>query len=175
MCQSSFVLRSYCRHCAGGSDDYDAVVDRPNLRRRKSGQRIPMRHEIRHPSYNSKTTNNDFLLVFLEEAVDMTGGIKVVELNSERSQPPVGQKVTVMGYGDTDPRYFITDPSSRLMEVEVDVISNEDCDDSQFTSGRLTDSYNGQITGRMICAKGMDKDACRVSASLWMHRADLCA
>lgn len=146
-------------HCGGGS--YDVVVDRPNLNSNNSGQSIPMKREIKHPNYNSRTTNNDFLLVFLDEAVDMTDGIEVVEINSDRSKPPVGQEVTVMGYGDTNPSDFETDLSDRLMEVEVNVISNEDCDDSRGTIGGFQESYNGQITSSMLCAKKTNQDACQ--------------
>ena len=49
------------------------------------------------------------------------------------------------------------------MEVEVRVISNNECDASSGTIGGYTDNYNDQITDNMICAKEDDQDACQVS------------
>lgn len=85
----------------------------------------------------------------------------LVELNSDPNYPNVGQKVTVMGYGDTNPSDNVSDLSSKLMEVEVKVISNNDCDDSSGSIGGYQDSYNGQISSSMLCTKEVDKDACQ--------------
>jgi len=120
-----------------------------------------MERERPHPNYNSQTTNNDYMLVFLDEPVDMSGGMKLVELNSNSNYPNVGQEVTVMGYGDTNPSNYVSDLSSRLMEVEVNVISNDDCDKSSGSIGGFQNSYRGQITSNMICARETNKDACQ--------------
>jgi trypsin len=145
-------------HCAGGS--YDVVIDRPNLNNGNSGQTISMKRELPHPQYNSQTTDNDFNLVFLSEPANMAG-IKLVTLNEDSNYPEVGLDVTVVGYGDTNPSDSVSDLSDNLMEVEVSVISNDDCDDSSGTIGGYSDNYNGQISKNMICTKELNKDACQ--------------
>jgi len=161
-CGGSLIARDVvlsAAHCAGG--EYDVVIDRPNLNSQNAGQKISMKSERPHPDYNYRTTNNDYMLVFLDEPVDMSGGMNLVELNSSSNYPNVGQKVTVMGYGDTNPSDNVSDLSSRLMEVEVSVISNADCNDSSGSINGFQDSYNGQITSEMICARETNKDACQ--------------
>lgn len=145
-------------HCAGGS--YEVVINRHDLDQSGSGQVIKMKREIKSPKYNAYTTDSDFNLVLLEEPVDMTG-LRLVTLNSDKNYPPVGQRVTVMGYGDTNISLSQSDLSSKLMEVEVRVISNNECDASSGTIGGYTDNYNDQITDNMICAKEDDQDACQ--------------
>mmetsp|Transcript_3109 Transcript_3109/g.4967 ORF Transcript_3109/g.4967 Transcript_3109/m.4967 type:complete len:249 (+) Transcript_3109:143-889(+) len=162
-CGGSLIARDVvlsAAHCAGG--DYDVVIDRPNFNSQDTGQKISKKRERQHPNYNYRTTNNDFLLVFLDEPVDMSRGMKLVELNSNSNYPNVGQQVTVMGYGDTNPSDYVSDLSSRLMEVEVSVISNNDCDNSSGSINGFQDSYKGQITSEMICARETNKDACQV-------------
>ena len=47
--------------------------------------------------------------------------------------------------------------SNILMEVDVDVITNEECKIS--LDG--TDNYNGPITNNMLCCKDMGEDLCQ--------------
>eukprot|EP01083_Nonionella_stella_P180464 643667_1 len=144
-------------HCAGGS--YDVVIDRHNLNQ-GGGQKIKMEREIKHRSYNPSTTDYDFNIVLLSRKVNMNG-LKLVTLNKDKGFPAVKQKVTVMGYGDTNISLSQSDLSNVLNEVQVAVISNDECDDSSGTVGGYQDNYHGQITDRMICAKATGKDACQ--------------
>jgi hypothetical protein len=67
-----------------------------------------------------------------------------------------------MGWGDTDPTDEIVMASSTLRQVNLNIISNVDCEDSTDGGGI---NYEGQITNNMICAhdvKGGGKDACQV-------------
>ena len=47
------------------------------------------------------------------------------------------------------------------MEVEVETISNEECDESKGKIGGWTDLYKDEITDNMICAKDSGEDACQ--------------
>lgn len=70
--------------------------------------------------------------------------------------------VTAIGWGDTDETDGITMASSTLQQVNLNIISNVDCEDSTDSNGI---NYMGQITNSMICAhdvKGGGKDACQV-------------
>lgn len=145
-------------HCLGGS--YDVIVGRTKNINGSGGQSIPKKQEIRHPKYNSQKTDDDFAILVLNEAVDMSdNNVGLVKLNTQSSYPSVGSKVTVIGWGETQARGLSND----LLKVEVEVISNQECDSSSGSVGGYSDNYNGQISDSMMCANvdGGGKDACQ--------------
>jgi hypothetical protein len=124
-----------------------------------SGQSILKDREVEHPNYDASRSDNDFGLVILAKEVT---NARVVRLNENDSYPNVGTSVTVAGWGDTTESDAESQLSDALMRVNVNVISNADCEDS--SDGRGSDYYN-QITESMLCATygGGGKDACQVS------------
>ncbi|KAL3763296.1 hypothetical protein ACHAWU_008999 [Discostella pseudostelligera] len=62
-----------------------------------------------------------------------------------------------MGWGDTDAARSIQNMPDELMIVELEVISNADCEKAE--SG--TDSYNGYISDDMLCTEHEGQDACQ--------------
>ncbi|KAK1739703.1 trypsin-like serine protease [Skeletonema marinoi] len=137
-CGGSLIARDVvlsAAHCDDqGKGNYNAVVGRHSLDD-KDGQKLSVRKAMPHPDYDSDTTDNDFMLIFLKEAA-----------------------MTVMGWGDIDPSDE-QELSGELMEVEVNVISNDECDDSDGKFG----SYEDQITSNMLCAReeGGGEDSCQ--------------
>lgn len=123
-----------------------------------------MQKEIEYPRYNSGKTDGDWAILVLEEAAPSSQPL--VRPNSQGSYPPVGEQLTVMGYGDTNPSDYVSDLSDKLKKVNVNAISNADCDDS--SDGR--DDYYNQITSNMMCANvnGGGKDACQVRMCLFI-------
>ena len=102
------------------------------------------------------------MLVFLENAY--TGDdVVTVRLNSDPSVPYVGQHLTVVGWGDTDARpenefLFYSDV---LMNVDVSVISNEECAASEgYSDYGYYQSFKHVITDRMLCADTYQEDFC---------------
>jgi len=81
-----------------------------------------------------------------------------VKLNHNPTTPEESAPVTVMGWGDIDPSDG-QELSDSLMEVEVNVISNKECDDSDGKFG----SYKDSITSNMLCAReeGGGEDSCQ--------------
>ncbi|KAL7466093.1 hypothetical protein ACHAXS_006390, partial [Conticribra weissflogii] len=147
-------------HCAGGS--YDIVVGREDLTDTSVGETIGTLKEITHPDYDDATTEFDFNLVVLEKEVDLAArGITLMTINSDGSVPSVGQEVTVMGWGDTVAADDVQLLSSLLMDVTVNVIANEECEASEGTIGGWEDSYEGQITEAMLCARDEGQDSCQ--------------
>jgi trypsin len=144
-------------HCQGGS--YDVVIGRHNLNS-NSGETIPMKKEIPYPKYNDKTTDGDWMLVLLESATTQKN-IPFVKLNIDGSQPSTGQEVTVMGWGDTTADDYTQELADKLMSVSVNVLSNQECDDSEGTIGGWTESYKNQITDNMLCARDNGEDSCQ--------------
>ena len=141
-------------HCAGG--EYNAVIGRHNLTI-SNGDEVPVKVEMKHPEYDSDATDNDFMLLFLERATDEE--VDFVHVGPE--VPPVGTKVSVMGWGDTDIEYDVKEAATALMEVEVVTISNEECDASSSNKTGWEYDYNDQITDNMICAKDTLEDSCQ--------------
>ena len=117
-----------------------------------------MKREFPHPNYNAYKSDNDFGIIVLSDSA--TNNVQTVRLNPTSSYPSVGSSVTVAGYGDTTQSDFTTQLPESLMKVNVNVISNADCEDS--SDG--IDNYYNAITSNMLCAsvnRG-GKDACQV-------------
>jgi trypsin len=134
------------------------IFGRSNLAN-NNGQSIPKGREFEHPDYEPSRSDNDFGLVILAEEVS---NARIVRLNEVHSYPSVGAVVTVAGWGDTTESDGQSKLSNKMMRVNVNTISNADCEDS--TDGRGLD-YFDQITKNMLCATvdGGGKDACQVS------------
>ena len=110
-----------------------------------------------HPEYNDITTNNDIMLVFLKEPTDQSA--EIVKLNYDASSPEIRAPVTVAGWGLTG----VAESSvlDVLMTVEVNTISNEECEQSNGLIGGWYASYDGKITDNMLCAKDDGQDSCQ--------------
>lgn len=140
-------------HCAGG--EMKAIIGRRNLET-NDGVELVVDTEMTHPEYDSDTTDNDFMLLFLGNSTDT----ELVRVGPD--EVPVGTPVTTLGWGDTDIDYDINEPANELMHVEVSIISNEECGASNGTIEDREDNYHGQITDNMICAEHLEeKDACQ--------------
>jgi trypsin len=118
-----------------------------------------MQSETPHPKYDDRTTDADWMLVKLERST--TQNVPFIKLNNDGNSPQVGQEVTVMGWGDMTSDDLTQESPEVLMSVDVNVISNSECDASQGSIGGWTESYNGQITSNMLCAADRGQDACQ--------------
>lgn len=142
-------------HCAGG--EYKVVIGRHDLET-DDGDEVEVEIEMVHPDYDDDTTDNDFMLLFLKR--NTTADVELVQVSPDMILQ--GTNVTVMGWGDTNIDEDISDSPNELMEVEVAVISNENCDASESNETDWEYNYNGQITANMICAEHVkEKDACQ--------------
>ena len=142
-------------HCdSHGEGNYNAVVGR-HAHDDNDGQELSVKTALPHPDYDDDTTDNDFMLIFLNESANNN---EFVRLNTDEATPETGAAVTVMGWGDIDPSDE-QELSSELMEVDVNVITNEECDMSDGEFG----SYEDQITSNMLCAReeGGGEDSCQ--------------
>jgi len=143
-------------HCGGGG--YKVVVGRHDHGDR-DGEVIGVRKELKHPKYNPKTTNNDFMLIFLDKPVS-SRNVKIASVTDNVVR--ANEAVTVVGWGDIDIDLDEEELPDELQEVEVYTISNEECDNSKGKIDGEKDSYKGQITSSMLCAEHPKrKDACQ--------------
>jgi len=152
-CGGSLIAKNVvlsAAHCQGG--DYDIALGRHDIS--TGGQIIQVDREVPHEDYDDSTTDHDFMLIFLATPATLEENeVGLVRLNNDPSLPAAGDIVTVMGWGVTETGEL----SDVLMEVDVDVITNEDCE----ISSDGTDNYNGQITENMLCAKDKGEDSCQ--------------
>ena len=119
---------------------------------------MSVRKELEHPDYDPETTNNDFMLIFLDKPVSVDN-VKFASVTD--NFVGVDEAVTVVGWGDMDISSKEELPDE-LREVEVYTIGNKECDDSEGVIDGNRDSYNGQITSSMLCAEHpRRKDACQ--------------
>lgn len=70
-----------------------------------------------------------------------------------------------MGWGDTTADDLTQELAEQLLSVTVNVISNQQCDDSKGSIGGWSESYNGQITENMLCANDNGEDSVSLSLS----------
>lgn len=143
-------------HCGDVLFD-EAIIGRHELSTNE-GEELEVAYTVPHPDYNVGTNlNNDVMLIFLDEPADQS--VELVQLNSNDFSPEVGSPITVAGWGrtETDEAWRF---SNQLMTVEVNAISNTECEQSEgFYNGAYA-NYVGQITRSMVCAKGDGKDTC---------------
>lgn len=111
--------------------------------------------EIAHPRYKDDAIAYDQMIIVLDGESTATP----VAMNRNPSIPTAGTPVTVMGWGLTveDDN---TSASPELKYANLNVISNQDCEDSK--SGFLVfDSYQGLIGDDMLCAATSGSDSCQ--------------
>ncbi|XP_026543072.1 cationic trypsin-3-like [Notechis scutatus] len=104
---------------------------------------------IRHPKYNSRTLDNDIMLIKLSKAATLNSRVSAVRLPS--SCPSSGAQCLVSGWGNTlssGTRY-----PDLLQCLSIPVLSQSQCNKA----------YPGQITNNMFCAGYVEggKDSCQ--------------
>jgi trypsin len=134
-------------HCMDGSS-FNVIINRHDLTT-SAGQSIPRKTEMKHPSYNPDTMDNDFALVFLNTAT--TEDVAFLQLNQDDSFPDaaVGAISRAMGWGTTSSG---GSASNVLREVDLPVITNEVCD-QKYPQYPIFDSN--------ICTFQPGKDSCQ--------------
>ena len=122
---------------------------------------IRVAREIRHPKYSWSTDSNDFGLLILSKPVGDLTEDQIIRLNADESYPEVGEVARTMGWGDTDPDGAKLSVSYSLLEVDLPVISNEECQAAKGSDNGYTDSYEGYIFNSMLCTFSPGQDACQ--------------
>jgi len=154
------LTAAHCIYFFDEAGDYSVVIGRHNLEDIHVGEEIEVKEHLLHPNYEIFDGDDyDVALIYLEKPVNTSVGsmTSVVTLNTNGSVPEDGQIASFAGWGDTASDDAIDIWSTYLLEVETDVISNKECE--QF--GDLTFSYEGRVTGNMICTFSACKDSCQ--------------
>jgi len=142
-------------HCVGGTN-FQVLLGEHDYKTTSESDRVRANviEAINHPDYNSRTTNYDFSLLKLDQKIDFSEHphIRPICLPGSDDETYDNFKAIVTGWGTTSSGGSL---SSKLREVMVDVMSNDECKESGYADDEITD--------QMICA-GVDaggKDSCQ--------------
>jgi secreted trypsin-like serine protease len=103
MCGGSLIEKDVVLTAAHCDHQDTVVLGRHNLND-SNGEALSIWGKLPHPEYNGDTKENDYKLIFLEGTPTADNAV-LVRLNSDPLVLSLGQDImTVMGWGDTDPR-----------------------------------------------------------------------
>merc|ERR1712176_575444 len=159
-CGATIVSSGYgicASHCYYSANSVTAVGGAHNIKRSESSQqKIVLSKFTKHPSYNSKTMANDIAVLKFSKSFNLNSYVKAINMPRSHSSGwlNAGSRVRVCGWGNTSTGIIANYPSE-LNCVNVNIISNSDCN--------KRNSYNGAILDGMYCAgvSGGGKDACQ--------------
>lgn len=157
-------------HCQQESYYY-VVISQHDMVEYYDGEALYVKHDLPHPNYIEETNDADIMLVFLDGAFE---NADVVRLNWDSSVPAVGQEVTVMGWGDFKVDPAVSSISDVLMNVNVNVVSNEECEASEGVVDGYFMTYENQITDNMLCAWAPQRDSCQGVRWTFDHQRRRC-
>jgi secreted trypsin-like serine protease len=154
-CGGSLVAKDMvltAAHCidAMGEDPLPNSISVTIMRRALNstdGEEIKSKEIIKHPQWDSDKIDFDYALLVLDRAT--TQDVKLIKLNSDPNFPPPDSPSRVMGWGKTE----TGNGSNVPFEVDVNVISNVECD--TFWGGE------GRIHNVHICTLEQSKSFCQ--------------
>nr|CAD7423873.1 unnamed protein product [Timema monikensis] len=155
LCGASIISDDWvvtAAHCVYGFDTKSRTVRVGTSQRGSGGMVHQVITAITHPDYNYTTLNYDIALLQVGESFENSDNVRSVDLPEQDEVVPAGTLAVVTGWGQNASDGY---DSNVLQEVEVPVVSEEECQQD----------YLGEdaITPIMICAGYHEggKDACQ--------------
>ena len=132
-------------HCFGSFEGNDIFIGGNRRTGEDALETIRAVSELQHPSYNSNTNENDFLLIKLQQK----GSAPKVPWNTNSAFPEDGRAVVVIGYGHTSDGGNVSDD---LLEVTLNMVDDATC----------RDTYGDDLfDATMMCAYKNSADSCQ--------------
>lgn len=123
-------------HCAGFATSVElGRYDKTVPYNETIHETIDVAYEIKHPLWDSATVDNDFMLmklvhpsILIEEQRRKDIRISLIQLNTDPNVPSVpGEKLTIMGWGDTNADPDLLEPSMQVLETQLEYVPNNVC------------------------------------------------
>ncbi|XP_076022927.1 trypsin-3 [Genypterus blacodes] len=140
-------------HCNIGAKNMIIVAGDNSLNVYEGTEQMSSPHLlVPHPEYDSKTDDNDIMLIKLKAPMSLNSYVSIALLPRQSAIIPEGRVCRVSGWGLTSANGGA--PSS-LLTVNLPIVSTEKCNSSN--------SHYGKITANMLCAgySTGGKDACQ--------------
>ena len=128
--------------------EHDTTDTIPAVRRK-------IRKVVLHPQFDETTLQNDIAVITLRRPVSLGPASRLVPVCLPPADfQPVNSLATVTGFGTTSEES--DQPSSRLLTVDVNIISNSAC-------SAMNSVYGSKLVPSMLCAGvvGGGRDACK--------------
>lgn len=126
---------------------------------------------VRHPGF-VRINDDDFILDFTLLKLNESSKRPVVKLNRNNNIPTISQEVIAMGVGDYNVSPHKLKTSDVLREVNLNVISNDECRMASSEKRNLT--YANRIYPSMMCTTGgphNERDSWYVYILCWVNGA----
>ncbi len=138
-------------HCVVGSRTSQLLVEGGITSLSSRGAMFGVRQIVVHPSYNSRTSDNDIALLELTSSAGSLGPVDLMDAPAEGTYARSGTAAVVTGWGTLSSGGRSPDS---LQHVTVPIVSDATCDASYRP-------YGQSITSRMICAGQAGRDSCQ--------------
>jgi len=172
ICGGSLVAKDMiltAAHCAGYASAIElGRTDRsvPFNANKDNFERIEVAYEIKHPGWDVKTVDNDFMLMKL------VGDAKrdtLIKLNTNPNIPfTPKEQLTIMGWGDTNADPDVNTPGVELLQAQLEYVTQDVCKskEGEIEGGGYV-KYESRLTDNMLCGMDeegvVDEDTCVVS------------
>ncbi len=145
-------------HCAGFSTAIElGRYDKSIPYNETIHERIDVAYEIKHPNWDPTTIDNDFMLMKLVRPSVMIDEeennvrISLARLNTDMNVPSIpGEKVTIMGWGDTNADPELLEPSLQVLETQLEYVPNNVCLLKEGTVDGKEVGYDSTVTENML-------------------------
>lgn len=119
---------------------------------------IDVAYEIAHPLWDPDTIDNDFMLMklvhpsnIIEKQDRNDVRISLIQLNTDPNAPSIaGEKLTIMGWGDTNANPDLLEPSLQVLETQLEYVPNDVCLLKEGVADGEEIHYESTITGNMM-------------------------